>query len=304
MRVWGVDDLSSASPATLAELARHPGFELLEADCADPIAGIDGLDLVAHFACPASPADHLARPFAALHACGPGTVATVELARTHGARYVVASSSEVYGDPAVHPQPETYTGNVRPDGPRSAYVEGKRYSEAIVSAHRRLNGLPATMFRIFNTYGPHMRRDDGRVLPAFVSAALAGEPLPVDGDGTQTRSLCHVEDLVDGFLSVLAAGVEGPVNVGNDAELTVLEMAALVIAATGSTAGIRTTPALPDDPVRRRPDLTLARSTGWTPRISPEEGITEVVAHWLGTEESTRTSGWSSPRTGAGRFGP
>ncbi len=235
-------------------------------------------DAVLHLASVASPVDYLRWPIETLEAGSLGTFNLLGIARSAGARFLLASTSEVYGDPEVHPQPESYWGHVNPVGPRSVYDEAKRFAEAYVSAHARTHDLPVRIARIFNTYGPRMRAGDGRVLSTFLRQALRGEPLTVQGDGQQTRSFCYVEDLVDGLLGLLMSGVEGPVNLGNPEEMTVLEAARAVLAVTRSASPIVHVPALVDDPRRRRPDITRARSElGWEPRIPFREGLARMA---------------------------
>jgi dTDP-glucose 4,6-dehydratase len=241
---------------------------------------IDGhVDAVLNLASPASPVDYLRQPIETLETGSLGTRNLLDLAREHGARFLLASTSEVYGDPLVHPQPETYWGNVNPIGPRSVYDEAKRFAEALASAFARKEGLTVRIARIFNTYGPGMRLDDGRVIPTFVGQALRGWPITVHGDGLQTRSYCYVDDLVEGLDRLLWSDVEGPVNIGNDEELTILETAQKVVALTGAGSVIIHRPMPVDDPRKRRPDLTRAvRHLGWRPRVPFEAGLQLTVA--------------------------
>jgi dTDP-glucose 4,6-dehydratase len=241
---------------------------------------VDGpLAAVCHLASAASPPDYLARPLETLLVGSEGTRLTLELARAKGARYLLTSTSEVYGDPLVHPQPETYWGNVNPVGPRSVYDEAKRFSEALATAHRRVHGTDVKIARIFNSYGPRLRPGDGRVVSNFIVQALAGKPLTVYGDGSQTRSFCYVDDQIAGLCALLDSGWDGgPVNIGNPDEHTVLELAKLVIEMTGSGSQIIFEPLPQDDPVRRRPDITLAgRILGWRPTVSLREGLARTV---------------------------
>ncbi|GAA2425723.1 UDP-glucuronic acid decarboxylase family protein [Streptomyces glaucus] len=276
-----LDNLSTGSRANVAELERRPGFRFVRADAADPAAlrGLPGrFDLVLHFACPASPADYLRLPLQTLDAGSTGTRNALERARADGARLVLASTSEVYGDPLEHPQRETYWGNVNPVGPRSVYDESKRFAEALTTAHRQVHGTDAAIVRIFNTYGPRMRTGDGRAVPTFIAQALDGMPLTVAGDGSQTRSLCYVDDTVDGVLALAASRETGPVNIGGGEEITVLELARRIVELTGSASRIRFVERPVDDPGRRRPDTALARERlGWQPRVGWGEGLERTI---------------------------
>jgi dTDP-glucose 4,6-dehydratase len=273
-RVVAVDDLSSGEVDNVASLSDNPAFELVIADVSAGIP-VDGpVDAVMHFASPASPPDYLARPLETLAVGSEGTRHSLALAATHGARFLLASTSEVYGDPLVHPQPETYWGNVNPVGPRSVYDEAKRFAEALTMATHRTTGIDVGIVRIFNTYGPRLRPGDGRVVSNFLVQALEGRPLTVYGDGSQTRSLCFVADEVAGILALLDSSLSGPVNIGNPNELTVLELAHAVLALTGSSSPIVNEPLPTDDPSRRRPDITVARrELGWEPVVALEEGL-------------------------------
>ncbi|CAL9624444.1 UDP-glucose 4-epimerase [Streptomyces sp. enrichment culture] len=276
-----LDDLSTGSRANVAELERYRGFRFVRADATDPaaLASLPGrFDLVLHFACPASPVDYLRLPLETLEAGSTGTRNALERARADGARFVLASTSEVYGDPLEHPQRETYWGNVNPIGPRSVYDESKRFAEALVTAHRQVHGTDTAIVRIFNTYGPRMRTGDGRAVPTFIAQALDGVPLTVAGDGSQTRSLCYVDDTVDGVLALAGSRETGPVNIGGGEEVTVLELARRIIGLTGSASRIRFVDRPVDDPARRRPDTRLARERlGWRPRTGWSEGLERTV---------------------------
>ncbi|WP_309060606.1 NAD-dependent epimerase/dehydratase family protein [Streptomyces sp.] len=276
-----LDNLSTGSRANVAELERYRGFRFVRADATDPaaLAALPGrFDLVLHFACPASPADYLRLPLETLEVGSAGTRNALERARADGARFVLASTSEVYGDPLEHPQRETYWGNVNPIGPRSVYDESKRYAEALVTAHRQVHGTDTAIVRIFNTYGPRMRTGDGRAVPTFVAQALDGMPLTVAGDGSQTRSLCYVDDTVTGVLALAGSRETGPVNIGGGEEITMLELARRIIALTGSASRIRFVDRPVDDPARRRPDTRLARERlGWRPRTGWSEGLERTV---------------------------
>jgi len=277
-RVWCVDSFITGSPEKVAHLRERKGFTLIEADVSDGVPDPGPLDLVAHLACPASPVHYLRLPLETLRVASAGTVNAIELAARHGGRFLLASTSEVYGDPLQHPQREDYWGNVNPIGPRSVYDEGKRFAEATVAAYRRERGVDVAIARIFNSYGPRMSLDDGRVVPTFIRQALDGDPLTVAGDGTQTRSLCWVEDTVDGLVQLACSAESGPVNLGGDAETTMLELAHTIIGLIGSSSPIHHVPLPQDDPQVRRPDLTRARSAlGWEPRTSVEEGLKKTV---------------------------
>ena len=239
------------------------------------------VDAVLHFASPASPVDFERIPIQILKVGSLGTHNTLGLAKEKGARYFLASTSEVYGDPLVHPQPETYWGNVNPIGPRGVYDEAKRFAEAMTMAYHRHHGVDVRIVRIFNTYGPRMRPDDGRVVSNFLVQALPGKPLTVYGDGSQTRSFCYVDDEVRGLLALLDSDYVGPVNIGNPTEFTVLELAEMVLDVTGSSSELRFEPLPVDDPAQRRPDITLARSLlGWEPEIDLDEGLART-AEWF-----------------------
>ena len=265
----------------VAGLDRAGDFAFMAADVSEAV-DVDGpVDAVLHFASPASPVDFARIPIEILTVGSHGTLNTLELARKTGARYFLASTSEVYGDPLVHPQPESYWGNVNPNGPRSVYDEAKRFAEAMTMAYHRHHGVDVRIVRIFNTFGPHMRPDDGRVVSNFIVQALAGKPITVYGDGKQSRSFCFVDDEVRGLLALLDSGYVGPVNIGNPHEFTVLELAQKVLALTGSASELQFDPRPVDDPAQRKPDLTLARSElGWEPVIGLDEGLART-AEWF-----------------------
>jgi dTDP-glucose 4,6-dehydratase len=279
--VLAVDNLVTGRRENVADLVGHPDFHLLEHDIVQPFE-VDGpVDLVMHLASPASPSDFLRIPLEILEVGSTGTRRMLDLAHRKGARFLITSTSEVYGDPLVHPQPETYFGNVDPTGPRSCYDEAKRFGEALTMAYRRMHQLDTVIVRIFNTYGPSMRPDDGRVLSTFIHQALTGQSLTVHGDGSQTRSYCFVDDQVEGLLAVARCGGAGPYNVGSTDEYTVREVAEMVVAVTGSTSSIVTMP-LPversGDPQRRQPDLTrTAAECGWQPRVPLADGLAVMV---------------------------
>ena len=284
--VVAVDNFLSGSPDNVAHLRDDAGFTLIEADVIDSIPVEGPVDVVMHFASPASPnpgsdKGYLAHPLATLKVGSIGTHNALELARVNDARFMVASTSEVYGDPLVHPQLETYWGNVNPIGPRSVYDEAKRYAEAVTMSYHREFGTDIRILRIFNTYGPAMAPDDGRVVSNFICQAIAGTPITIYGDGSQTRSFCYVEDEVAGILALLDGSIIGPCNIGNDSEFTMLELAQLVLEVTGSASQI-VYEALPeDDPTQRCPDLTVARGAlGWEPKIPLREGLERTVPHF------------------------
>ena len=281
--VVAVDNMITGSTDNIAHLEDNPHFEYIRQDIIEPYTVEGPVDAVYHFASPASPVDYLELPLETLKVGSYGTHNTLELARGKGARFLVASTSEVYGDPAIHPQPEEYWGNVNPNGTRAVYDEAKRYAEAVTFAYRRLYGMDAKIVRIFNTYGPRMRINDGRVIPAFISQALRGEPLTVFGDGKQTRSFCYVSDLIDGIYRLSVSDQPGPINVGNPGtELTMIQIAQVILQATGSQSPLTYVP-LPtaDDPKQRRPDITKARTLlGWEPRVPVEEGIPVTIDYF------------------------
>ena len=276
--VVGVDDLSTGRLDNLDQARSSGAFDFVHQDVCEPIA-VDGhVDAVVHMASPASPPEYLRLPIETLRVGSRGTEMAVDLALRSGARFVVSSTSEVYGEPLVHPQPESYWGNVNPIGPRSVYDEAKRFMEALTVAHARTTGLRAGIARIFNTYGPRLRPSDGRVVSNFVVQALAGEPLTVYGDGSQTRSFCYVDDLVDGLVRLVDADVLGPVNLGNPAEVTVAELARRIIELTGSTSEIEQRPLPADDPTRRRPDIgRAAELLGWSPTVTLADGLRKTI---------------------------
>jgi dTDP-glucose 4,6-dehydratase len=273
-----VDNLLTGTAENLRELHERRGFDYVEQDVS---AGLDvdgGVDAVLHLASPASPVHYLTWPIETLRAGSLGTMHALDLAEARHARFLLASTSEVYGDPLEHPQPETYWGNVNPVGPRSVYDESKRFAEALTTAYRTDRGVDTCIARIFNTYGPRMRVDDGRAIPAFMSQALAGRPLTVAGDGSQTRSLCFVEDTVEGLLALAASEHTGPVNIGNGEELRILELAERVLRLTGSSSSIEHVELPVDDPKVRCPDTTLARRLlGWRPVVPLDEGLKRTL---------------------------
>ena len=282
--VVAVDDLSTGSASNLEGLDGCEGFTFLQRDVTRPLDLPGPLDAVLHFASAASPPDYLARPLETLATGSTGTLLTLDLAREKGARYLLASTSEVYGDPLVHPQPESYWGNVNPVGPRSVYDEAKRFAEALTTAYRAETGLDAKIVRIFNTYGPRLRPGDGRVVSNFIVQALTGRPLTVYGDGRQTRSFCHVDDEIRGLLALLDSDWRGgPVNIGNPEEHAVEDLARMALELTDSDSPLIYEPLPRDDPARRRPDITLAqRLLGWRPQITLCDGLAHTVEWFRG----------------------
>ncbi len=278
-----LDNLSTGATENVAQLVTSPAFSFVRVDVSTPF-DVDGpVDAVLHFASPASPVDYLQLPIETLRVGSVGTMHALDLARAKAARFMLASTSETYGDPQVHPQPETYWGHVNPVGPRGVYDEAKRFAEAVTMAYRRTYGTDTAIARIFNTYGPRMRPADGRAIPTFIAQALRGEPITVAGDGEQTRSVCYVDDEVDGLLRLLDSGHSGPMNIGNPGELSVLKLAELVISLAGSSSQIVFVPRPEDDPTVRRPDITLARrELDWHPQVDVEEGLRRTIA-WFRT---------------------
>ncbi len=283
-----LDDFSSGSPENVAHLMGEEGFRCTPCDVTDRIPVSGACDAVVHLASPASPSDYLRHPLETLAAGSRGTENMLRLAVRQDARFVLASTSEVYGDPTVHPQDEDYWGHVNPIGPRSVYDEGKRFAEAVAMAYRRSLGTDVGIVRIFNTYGPRMRPHDGRVVSSFIWQALHGEALTVFGDGRQTRSFCYVDDLVRGLVAMIDSREPGPFNLGNPRERTVRELAELVRSATGSDSELRFLPLPADDPTRRRPVVTRAEeSLGWRPEVALEEGLRRTV-HWFVSRSPAR----------------
>jgi len=281
--VVGVDSLITGNRRNLAHLAREPRFEFVEADICEPMGFVKGaVEAVLDFASPASPIDYLAHPFETLHVGSRGVENALELARAHGATFLLSSTSEVYGDPLEHPQKESYWGNVNPVGPRAVYDEAKRFAEAITMAYRRYRKVETRIARIFNTYGPRMRLDDGRVVPAFVAQALRGDPITVFGDGTQTRSFCFVDDNVEAVWRLLRSSCADPVNIGNPHEMTILAFAEAVQRLVGSHCPVEHRPLPEDDPRVRRPDIARAKEVlGWEPKVGFEDGMRRTI-EWFG----------------------
>jgi len=276
-RVICVDNLETGSLANIEHI-RSNDFRHLSVDIIEPYFVEEDIDFVYHLASPASPIDYLRLPLHTLKVGSYGTHHTLGLAKAHRARFLTASTSEVYGDPQVHPQPESYWGHVNPIGPRGVYDEAKRYAEALTMAYHRYQGVDTAIIRIFNTYGPRMRPHDGRAIPTFMRQALQDRPITVFGDGSQTRSFCYVDDLIRGMIALAESGYHNPVNVGNPNEFTLLQLAESVIEVTGSESQI-VYEALPtDDPQVRQPDITLAQEIlGWTPEIQLKEGLTRTL---------------------------
>lgn len=273
-----VDNLVTGSRQNIADLMDHKGFTFVVHDVSDHVDIPGEVDGVMHLASPASPKDFTEIPIKILKVGSLGTHNLLGLALSRGARFFLASTSEVYGDPLVHPQTESYWGNVNAIGPRGVYDEAKRFGEAMTMAYHRQHGVDVRIVRIFNTYGPRMRPDDGRVVSNFIVQALRGEPLTVQGDGSQTRSFTYVDDEIRGFLDLFESGYVGPVNIGNPNEVTVAELAELVMELTGTSSSVVNIPLREDDPARRRPDITLARSElGWEPEIDLREGLARTI---------------------------
>jgi dTDP-glucose 4,6-dehydratase len=286
-----LDNFLTGSPANVLHLMEHPGFRLVRCDVTDYVHVPGPVDLVLHFASPASPLDYLRMPIETLKVGSLGTLHTLGLAKEKEARFVLASTSEVYGDPLVHPQPEDYWGNVNPVGPRGVYDEAKRFSEALTTAYRTSQSIDTGIVRIFNTYGPRMRPDDGRAIPAFIGQALSGRPLTVAGDGSQTRSICYVDDTVRGILELAGSPHAGPVNIGNPDELSMLRLAEWIVELTGSSSPIEFIDLPVDDPKVRRPDTTRAEELlAWRPSVPSEEGLRRTVAWFAAQRESLSAS--------------
>jgi len=288
---WDVvclDSLLTGRMDNLGEALRNRRFRFDDYDVTHYLHVEGAVDWVLHFASPASPRDYLRHPIHTLKVGALGTLRSLGLAKAKGAGFLLASTSEVYGDPGVSPQPETYWGNVNPVGPRGVYDEAKRYAEAMAMAYYRAHGVSVKIARIFNTYGPRLRVDDGRAVPTFISQALTGKPLTVHGDGSQTRSLCYVDDLVEGLWRLLISDLKGPVNLGNPQEVTVIEFAELIRRLSGSSSEMIHVERPEDDPSVRCPDISLARRTlGWEPSVPLEEGLARTIA-WA------REAGWES----------
>jgi dTDP-glucose 4,6-dehydratase len=279
--VVAIDNLLTGSLDNVADLFGDPKFTFQHHNVSNYVHVAGPVDAVLHFASPASPVDYLEHPIPTLKVGSLGTLNTLGLAKDKGARFLLASTSEVYGDPLVHPQPEGYWGNVNPVGPRGVYDEAKRFAEALAMAYHHFHGLEVRIVRIFNTFGPRMRPDDGRAVSNFLTQAMAGEPITIYGDGSQTRSFGYVDDEVRGILALLDCDYAGPVNIGNPDEYTILELATMVLEVTGSTSELVFEPLPVDDPKVRRPDISLARKLlGWEPEVPLREGLTRT-AEWF-----------------------
>lgn len=299
-KVIGVDNLITGRAANLAHLKGEARFRFIDEDITRPLKIREHLDWVLNMASPASPPKYQRWPIQTLETNSLGTHRLLELARSGEARFLLASTSEVYGDPIEHPQREEHWGNCNPNGPRSMYDEGKRYAEAATMAWHRHHGLPVRIIRIFNTYGPRMDPEDGRIVTNFISQALAGKPLTIYGDGSQTRSLQYVSDLVEGIVRFMAVDHTGPLNLGNPVEQSVREIAELVLRLTGSGSSLSFHPLPENDPRRRRPDIRRAGELlGWKPRISAEQGLARTIAAW----KSTRPAGARDHVARAGQVG-
>ena len=288
-----VDSLLTGRTENLSSAMSSDRFSLHEADITRGLDIEGNLDWVIHFASPASPRDYLEHPIETLEVGALGSLECLRLAQRKGAGVFLASTSEVYGDPKVHPQPESYWGNVNPIGPRSVYDEGKRFAEAATMAYHRVHGLPVRIIRIFNTYGPRMRRRDGRAVPAFIDQALRGEPITVHGDGSQTRSLCYVDDLIEGITRVLNAELTGPINLGSTEEVSMAQLAELIRSLAGTESPVVYTERPVDDPEMRRPDASLARDLlGWEPQVPLRDGLAKTM-EWM---RSSSEAGLSGPQ--------
>ena len=280
-RVIALDNFITGSLKNIEHLKRESRFELLEHNISNKIELAGPVHYIMHFASPASPIDYLNHPIPTLKVGSLGTHNALGLAKAKGSTFILASTSEVYGDPLVHPQREDYWGNVNPVGPRGVYDEAKRFAEAISMAYHHAHRLDVKIVRIFNTYGPRMRLNDGRAIPAFIGSALRGEPLPVFGDGSQTRSFCYVDDLVRGIVKLLLSNSNEPVNIGNPKEMTVLELAKVIIKMTGSKSPIAFKPLPEDDPKVRQPDITKARKLlGWEPQTPLDQGLDKTIKYF------------------------
>jgi dTDP-glucose 4,6-dehydratase len=286
--VLGLDNFLTGSERNVAHLKRNSRFELLTQDVTQPFEVDGAADCVLHVASPASPKDYLDHPIETLDIGSAGTRRMLELARQKGSRFLLTSTSECYGDPLIHPQVETYWGNVNPVGPRSCYDESKRFAEALTMAYHRTHGVKTNIARIFNTYGPRMKLDDGRVVPAFIGQALRGQPMTIFGDGSQTRSFCYVSDLVDGLCRLMLSEERYPVNLGNPAEMTILDFARKIQQLTGARSEIVSQPLPEDDPKQRKPDIQKAkRLLGWEPRVGLDEGLRQTIEYFAGVAAQT-----------------
>lgn len=279
--VIALDNFLTGNPGNVAHLLENPAFRLVRADITDYIHVPGPVDQVLHFASPASPIDYLQLPIETMKVGSTGTLHALGLAKEKGARFLLASTSETYGDPQVHPQPETYWGHVNPVGPRGVYDEAKRYAEALTMAYKRTHDVDTVILRIFNTHGPRMRPNDGRAIPAFATQALTGQPITVAGDGSQTRSVIYVDDLIEGIMRLLRSDLVGPVNIGNPHETSVLHLAETIKRLTDSDSEITFIERPTDDPSIRQPDITVAkRDLGWEPTVTFEDGLSRTIAYF------------------------
>ena len=286
--VVALDNFLTGTPANVEHLLEHDGFRLIKTDVTEYVHVTGKVDQVLHFASPASPIDYLELPIETMKVGSLGTLHALGLAKEKGARFLLASTSETYGDPQVHPQPESYWGHVNPVGPRGVYDEAKRFAEALTMAYRRTHDVDAAIVRIFNTHGPRMRPNDGRAIPAFASQALTGKPITVAGDGSQTRSIIYVDDLIAGILKLMRSDLPGPVNIGNPHETSVLFLAETIKRLTGSDSEIVFIDRPVDDPTVRQPDITLARTElGWEPEIGYEQGLERTLAWFAAHRDLT-----------------
>jgi dTDP-glucose 4,6-dehydratase len=282
-RVIAIDNLITGNVANIEHLAGNKDYKFIHHDVTDFIYIPGKVDFVWHFASPASPIDYLRIPIPTLKVGSLGTHNTLGLAKDKGAAYILASTSECYGDPLIHPQTEDYWGNVNPIGPRGVYDEAKRFAEAITMAYHRFHGMNTHIVRIFNTYGPRMRLDDGRVVPAFIGQALTGKPLTIFGDGSQTRSFCYVSDLIDGIFRLMMSNFHEPVNIGNPREMTIRQFAEEILRITGAKCPIEQKPLPVDDPKVRQPDISRAKKVlGWEPKVDFDKGIRETIEFFRG----------------------
>jgi dTDP-glucose 4,6-dehydratase len=295
-RVIGMDNLVTGNLANIGQLAGNKSFRFIEQDVTEYLHLDEEIDYIWHFASPASPVDYLELPIQTLKVGSLGTHKALGLAKTNGARFLLASTSEVYGDPLVHPQTEDYWGNVNPIGPRGCYDEAKRFAEALTMAYHREHKVETRIVRIFNTYGPRMRLNDGRVVPAFISQALENKPLTVFGEGSQTRSFCYCSDLIEGIYRLMMSSTPDPVNIGNPHEMSMLEFAKAVIEATGSRSRIAFRPLPQDDPRQRQPDITRARTLlKWEPCVGLSEGLEKTIGYF---RQRLHGAGDKNPRRG------
>ena len=288
-----IDNFITGSASNIVHLRANPSFQLIEHDISKPIEPDGTIDFIFHFASPASPIDYLKLPIQTLKVGSLGTLNALGIAKAKGCKFLLASTSEVYGDPQVHPQVETYWGHVNPVGPRGVYDEAKRFAEAMTMAYHRHHGIDTRIVRIFNTYGPRMRVEDGRAIPAFLSQALRGEPLTAFGDGSQTRSFCYVDDLVEGIVRLAHSGYHDPVNLGNPEEYTILQLAERIIALTQSKSRVVFRPLPQDDPKQRCPNISVAKRelNGWAQKTQLSDGLPKTIAWFRAALQSSQATG-------------